>query len=722
MKKIISVLLLLAAFMSASAIPVKPGMWQTITLQDGTKVRVERIGDEYFHALRSADGSLYTLKDGVYQALSSDEAQAGASKARVRRALRRKALYTSTDDGLGKYGKSGLGALNSVQGEVTIPVIMVQFKDTKFKASTTREKMTRYYNQEGYAEEAECVGSARDYFKAQSGGLFVPTFDVCAIVTLPQNYAYYGRDYGGEGNDMNMMPFVTTAITLAKEQGVDFSKYKNADGKIENVSFLYAGEGQATTDNSNLIWPHEAEFEEYNTDTEKYGNIEGFDFVSYFVGNEIDSDGSSLMGMGVFCHELGHALGLPDFYGSTAGNDAFGNWSIMDSGAYIRDTRAPICYTAYEKSVLGWLDVAEIKDTTNVELTTEKPAVVYRDPKSNNEYWIFELRQNGTWQPESYSAVNANYKFGEGLMVTHVAYSQNKWANNTPNSGSNQRCHMVKADGRKLNYSSYATNLYGGSKTSITSLPIFSSGSQAVDIKDIKLENDKVTFSFNPVPKTSTPDTSEDPDEPTQPNNPSGPTGDYFFYESFNQCAGAGGNDGKFDGQGVGNATFSPDNSGWVIDENKGYGANQCAKFGTGKVSGKATTPSFELTAPTTLTFSAAAWGVHDATRLDVTATGATLSNTVFTLSQDRWGTYQTTITPAAGSTTATITFRAGKRFFLDEVFVAKPAETTGIEVIKSENTRQQKGIYSISGMYMGTDWNALPRGIYIRDGKKIVK
>ena len=30
--------------------------------------------------------------------------------------------------------------------------------------------------------------------------------------------------------------------------------------------------------------------------------------------------------------------------------------------------------------------------------------------------------------------------------------------------------------------------------------------------------------------------------------------------------------------------------------------------------------------------------------------------------------------------------------------------------------------IYSISGQYMGTDWNALGKGIYIMNGKKIVK
>ena len=102
-----------------------------------------------------------------------------------------KACYASTTDGLGKFGKSGMGAVNSI-GNYTIPVIMVQFNDLKFKSTTTAAKMTRFFNEEGYHDESKCAGSARDYFKSQSRSMFVPTFEIVGTVTLPNSYTYYG--------------------------------------------------------------------------------------------------------------------------------------------------------------------------------------------------------------------------------------------------------------------------------------------------------------------------------------------------------------------------------------------------------------------------------------------------------------------------------------------------------------------------------------------------
>ncbi len=44
---------------SLHAVPAKRGVWRTITLADGTTVKVESVGDEYFHCLQAADGTRY---------------------------------------------------------------------------------------------------------------------------------------------------------------------------------------------------------------------------------------------------------------------------------------------------------------------------------------------------------------------------------------------------------------------------------------------------------------------------------------------------------------------------------------------------------------------------------------------------------------------------------------------------------------------------------------
>ena len=64
MKKSVCMTLLLFVATAAMAIPAKRGLWSTITLSDGTKVRVELRGDEHLHYLQAEDGTCYTRKNG----------------------------------------------------------------------------------------------------------------------------------------------------------------------------------------------------------------------------------------------------------------------------------------------------------------------------------------------------------------------------------------------------------------------------------------------------------------------------------------------------------------------------------------------------------------------------------------------------------------------------------------------------------------------------------
>ncbi|NPD91885.1 M6 family metalloprotease domain-containing protein [Xylanibacter muris] len=417
--------------------------------------------------------------------LKPSEAMEAVSENPVASHRIQKALNASTSDGLGQYGKSGNGSVNSI-GNITIPVIMVEFADTKFKSTTTKEKMTRFYNQEGYAEEAGCRGSVKDYFKDQSRGMFVPTFDVVAKVTLKNGYAYYGAN-SAYGNDIRVGSMIKEAVEAAKNLGVDFSKYY-VNGKVPLVSVLYAGQGEATGGDENTIWPHESDFNQ---------TLGGYKFASYFVGNELYYD-NQLMGMGVFVHEFGHALGFPDFYDPTYSydNDApFGFWSVMDAGAYVNNARTPVGYTAYERSFLGWLDIPELADAASVTLSNPNDndgqmAVMIRNPKNRNEYFILENRQPGTWYP------SAN---GSGLLLTRFSYSSSSWMYNRVNVNQNQKRAMaVTADNSKIDRNVREDHLFGNGmfqipsftlfdKTTLTSSPVY---------KIIKHSGGTITFNY----------------------------------------------------------------------------------------------------------------------------------------------------------------------------------------------------------------------------------
>lgn len=363
----------------------------------------------------------------------------------------------STDDGLGQYGTPGRGTVCSL-GETLIPVIMVNFSDKAFQPHNDADKVTRFFNEPGYHDEDSlgCIGSVKDYFEAQSNGLFSPSFRVVAHVTLDNGYQYYGANGSDGARDPNLNVMVTEAIDKASET-VDFAEYAT-EGAVPLVTVMFAGPGEQSSfeDGYNdYIWAC------YSTrsHTANGGTVR---INSFFVGNELlqmygsspnDVTGAALDGVGLFCHEFGHALGLPDLYYTGKDDEirntilTMGYWDIMDYGQYFMNGYAPPGYTAYERSMLGWLQVHELTEPTYALLypfgqEAQGPtAYVIRNPENEKEYYLLENRQVGTWYPS---------RMGTGMFVQHIDYDSNAWQYNTVNVNPDcQRVEFVPADGVK---------------------------------------------------------------------------------------------------------------------------------------------------------------------------------------------------------------------------------------------------------------------------------
>ncbi len=503
-KHLVTVLMALAFGLSASAIRPIHKLFP-VKQSDGTTVMLYKNGNGYLAfyttaddlvVVRNSNGTLCyaQIKDGKLtasetvthniaerteeeKAFVASNALTPAEAARIdaennaqaEQVVNFKTLTPSTSDGLGQYGVSAGGALPSV-GSPMIPVIMVEFSDVKFQEGWTVERYSRFMNEEGYAaDDSRQVGSVKDYFKAQSRGMFDPTFDVVAKVTLSNGYAYYGKNReNGKGNDTNVLAMVKEAINGAIAQGVSFRKYE-VNNKIPNVIILYAGYGEATGGDENTIWPHELDL------PATYGSVSGYVFGSYFVGNELNgSSGTSVMGMGVMVHELSHALGFPDIYDTStspyAGDNPYGEWSVMEYGPYVNGAYAPMGYTAYERSYMGWLNLRELKDEETVTLTdpnlTEgEMAVMFRNPENTNEYFIIENRQSGTWYPTSY---------GSGLLLQRINYNANIWYSNRVNTvQSRKRAMVVTAGGRKISSDGLPADLFGNGVNKKETYPLF---------------------------------------------------------------------------------------------------------------------------------------------------------------------------------------------------------------------------------------------------------
>lgn len=148
------------------------------------------------------------------------------------------------------------------------------------------------------------------------------------------------------------------------------------------------------------------------------------------------------------------------------------------------------------------------------------------------------------------------------------------------------------------------------------------------------------------------------------------------FTETFDQCASVGGNDGGWEKVNPSGEILT-DNEGWMFEN--GSAAYQCARIGTAKKMGSATTPSIALSGNGTLTFRAGAW-MKDAQELILSAEGATLDVEGVTMSnQGAFTDYTVPITGAMGN--VKITFKGAgaskSRFFLDDVVVTATGAAT---------------------------------------------
>lgn len=707
MRKLLTTFSLLAMTAVVLAAPAKRGVWKTVRLADGTEVRVELRGDEFGHFWQSADGVKYIEDNarGVYKVADmktvSEKASArrrSVSKARSAARLRRpKApLYTGSKKGL---------------------LILVQFTDKKFKASNNLALYRQVVSGTNYSNASlGFKGSVRDYFRDQSDGQFDFDIDVVGPVTLSHNYAYYGAN-GSDGNDVRAEEMIVEACQQVDNE-VDFTQYDwDGDGEMEQVFVLYAGRGEASGGAADTVWPHAWYLRDGAQITLR---LDGVLINSYACGCELRTD-TKIDGIGTICHEFSHCFGLPDMYDTCESGENYGmmSWSLMDYGSYNDNGYTPAGYTSYEKMAVGWKQPIEL--TGDMEVKNLKPyseggdAYILYNEGNRNEYFLLENRQLTGWDAGLW---------GSGLLAIHVDYDANVWDWNEVNctdgtSGNNhQRCTVIPADG---NYTMNVTAVGNDAFPYLSATDIDNSTRNTT----LYNRNTDGTYKMNKSVTGITQNADGTVSFNVKKDDTGGNTGggddvdpsEYLFYESFDGCSGSGGNDGQWSGS-IASAKFNADNSGWTASYK--YGADKCAKFGNSKNAGTVTTPPFTVNGETTFTFLAAPWDT-DSELLDLSVSGnATISPSELTMQAHAWTPFTVTI---KGQGSVVVTFKPAKRMFLDEVkaFVPTTTDVKGITADTAVKPADNR-IYSLDGRYVGTDKNALPHGIYIIGGRKIVK
>lgn len=707
---------LLCLALSVWAVPAKRGVWYSLSLVDGTEVKAQLVGDEFLHYYVSEDGTKYVQDEstGLYHKMTDEVT-----------AQRRAAVRRAQAQGRQKRMLRKAQASNVFQGTKKGLIILVQFTDSKFKSGHDLALYERIANDENYSGN-NFRGSIKDYFKAQSHGLFELDFDVAGICQLQHPYAYYGKN-NSQKEDVKPGEMVAEACLWAHEQGIDFSKYDwDGDGEVDQVFVLYAGHGEASYDKDpNAIWPHM-----YYLSASDYGkplSLDGVTVDTYACSSELNGDGN-LDGIGTFCHEFSHCMGFPDLYDTSyAGWFGMGDFDLMCSGSYNGDSKCPAGYSAYEKAECGWLT---LKDMTNIEqetsivgvqpMSADGDAYIIKNKGHEDEYYILENRQKTGWD---------SYLPASGLMITHVDYDADFWNWNMPNTpgkyedangntktNDHQRLTIFRA-GKSTDEYGDASDLYPyGSNNSLTktSSPAAtlhntnSDGSNYmhIDINNIAVKSGKASFTLS--------------NRNAGTDTPVIPSGSTLLYESFDKCKGTGGNDRIWCGRSIGAGTPTYDNKGWTSTQGKVYASSACVRVGTSSVNGDITTPSFTVNGKAVLSFKAGAWNTSgDGTTLNLSVSNGTISPSSVTMKKGEWTDYNVTITANGNVKT---TFKASKlRFFLDEVKVTD-ASTSGIREISASRSSSIVAYYTLGGVQV----TAPSPGIYLAryaDGtiKKVV-
>jgi immune inhibitor A len=238
--------------------------------------------------------------------------------------------------------------------------------------------------------------SMRTYYEALSNGRYSVTNSVTDWVKVPYNASWYGDN--ARENDGGAWDFVADSgnswwnsqlaagktpaeidAYLAQFDVWDRNDYDHdgnfdeADGYIDHFQAVHAGEGEDAgggAQGEDAIWSHRwyVNGDDYGLTGPQVGDAQNkaggarIGESKYWLGDYTTEPENG--GLGVFCHEFGHDLGLPDYYDTNGGENSTAFWTLMSSGSWLGHGASanagigthPGLMGAEEKLFLGWLD------------------------------------------------------------------------------------------------------------------------------------------------------------------------------------------------------------------------------------------------------------------------------------------------------------------------------------------------------------------------------
>ena len=290
------------------------------------------------------------------------------------------------------------------EGEGTLWTVLGEFADLQHNTMPEPDRavdnttiwtpdFSRDYYLDMLFNEAPGANSMRNFYIEQSSNRYTVHGDVTDWIPVPGDAATYDDDFNSPLGGNQVWYFLNDSIDGWYAQQVAAGKttdeindylsgfdvwdrydydgdgnFDEPDGYIDTFQSVHAGVGNEScspTCDDWAIWSHswyafsnrsgpDGQGPAFNPD----GGVQIGD-SNYWVGKYTIQPENG--GVGVFTHEYGHDLGLPDLYDTSGGENGTGFWTLMSSGSWV-DTgedhigNAPSHMGAWEKFQLGWLN------------------------------------------------------------------------------------------------------------------------------------------------------------------------------------------------------------------------------------------------------------------------------------------------------------------------------------------------------------------------------
>ena len=306
--------------------------------------------------------------------------------------------------------------LRDAQLEFYLPVLLGQYADvteTYFDAVDFQNLLF----------DDNSTGTMKEYYNEISYGNFL--VDGTAD-------GWYQSTYTMAQAVDNVKQYVAEIAELA-DPDFDYTQFDNDgpdnipnsgddDGYVDGIIVVYSGCGAEWYPGNDNIWPHKSSLGSYEYETDDLGaNGSNVIVKSYAVNPELAGGGdcytNTIRPIGVYAHEFGHILGLPDLYDRNGGSEGIGHWCLMASGSWQGwggDT--PAHMSSWCKSEMGWLEPVVLSSdeiSLNIPQVETNPYAVkiWEDDYFWSRYFLVENRQ-----PVGFDSDLE----GPGLIIYHV--------------------------------------------------------------------------------------------------------------------------------------------------------------------------------------------------------------------------------------------------------------------------------------------------------------